>query len=352
MAAIPFATFNRRRIRQVEFADEKPHHIRFGRLAQPLQHFSDMQMLRMFVRRYLVHTSQGNNTNKLSLRAFLTARLQWTETDARPVLQDIAAEELRLLVQVDKEIIERQERAAAANAGNQHAARADHPRGTRQGAPLTHQAENEFLFRTQVPSRTSYVSIAHIVFSVALLLYSASAFTSSERLVVQPFLRQVGLYVVVAGAAHLLAGITSGVHGLRMRIPLGKGVLLARAGAVLLAGALIGFALYVVLLMAVRFVNPDNQSLEEFYLNMVSTSPQDICQYQSKVGCAGFSRLCVTDASQCGRDCLSRGGTLCRDSLKTKVRDALSPIISILVIEAACVIVDVLLFLQLIRIAG
>jgi hypothetical protein len=349
MGIIPFSTFLRRRIRQVEFAEEKPHHLCFSKFSNPSLYFADMQHLRMFVRRYLVHTSQGNNANKMALRGFLTARLQWADPENN-VLPSVIHEELANMVAVDKEIVERQQAAAAVAGGAHHAGRQHGDGGAVAGR--FNSPQSVFLFRSRVPSRTSYVAISHLVFSIGLLLYSASVFTSSERLLVLPFIRQVGLFVIVAGAAHLLAGIMTGVHGLRMQVPLEKRPLAIRAAAVLAAGALVAVALFSVIMMTANHKTPSGGSMERFYMDLIRSSPADICQFQYKAACGGFSSLCSRAPSQCPSTCVSSSRVLCSDPLKEKVRDALAPLLSILIIESVAIFLDILLFVQLLRIAG
>eukprot|EP00796_Vickermania_ingenoplastis_P007335 gene7335-5169_t len=99
---VPSITFSRKKIHNVRFA-VNPSSTFFSIFSVPEKKLFDLQCLRMFVRRYLVHTSQGNNPDSIPLRAFIICRLNCPHIDNQ-LLQRVADEELKVLMKEDKKI--------------------------------------------------------------------------------------------------------------------------------------------------------------------------------------------------------------------------------------------------------
>ncbi|KAI5687864.1 hypothetical protein MNV84_06205 [Leishmania braziliensis] len=96
---IPYVTFLRKSIHNVAFGRD-PRSSFYSLFKDPARHTRDMQVLRMFVRRYLVHTSQGNNPRQVLLYAFLSVRCAWPDVD-RELVNRVALEELPTLLKAD-----------------------------------------------------------------------------------------------------------------------------------------------------------------------------------------------------------------------------------------------------------
>ncbi|AYU81273.1 hypothetical protein LdCL_310014400 [Leishmania donovani] len=108
---IPYVTFLRKNIQDVEFGRD-PNAIFYSLFQDPAKHIDDMQCLRMFVRRYLVHTSEGNNPRQVPLYAFLSVRCAWPDVD-RELVNRLVHEELTALVKADRAIATERKRKRA-----------------------------------------------------------------------------------------------------------------------------------------------------------------------------------------------------------------------------------------------
>lgn len=103
MGPIPCLTFSRMQIRHVRFAANPPSSF-YSLFCIPEKRSLDLQFLRMFVRRYIVHTCQNDNPNGITLKHFVQKRCNWVNID-RQLLERVAKEELRYLLEEDEKII-------------------------------------------------------------------------------------------------------------------------------------------------------------------------------------------------------------------------------------------------------
>eukprot|EP00796_Vickermania_ingenoplastis_P011036 gene11036-7670_t len=99
MGPLPVVSFNRTKIHDVKFAMNPPASF-YSIFSDPEKRLMDMQYLRMFVRRYLVHTSQGNNPGGIPLQEFVAVRANCPTIEAA-LLEKVAKEELMALVKAD-----------------------------------------------------------------------------------------------------------------------------------------------------------------------------------------------------------------------------------------------------------
>lgn len=98
----PFVTFSRKRIHNVQFSIDPPSSF-YSLFRDPAKHFFDMQCLRMFCRRYVVHTSQGNNPRNVPLKAFIVCRCNCPQIDDELLIR-VTREEIVYLFKLDAEI--------------------------------------------------------------------------------------------------------------------------------------------------------------------------------------------------------------------------------------------------------
>eukprot|EP00658_Telonema_sp_P-2_P080921 TRINITY_DN8154_c0_g2_i1.p1 TRINITY_DN8154_c0_g2~~TRINITY_DN8154_c0_g2_i1.p1 ORF type:complete len:100 (-),score=24.65 TRINITY_DN8154_c0_g2_i1:31-330(-) len=70
----------------------------------------------MFTRRYIIHTSMGNNPTKITLRGFVASRAPWPNPNDT-LLLEIAKEELETVMQVENDIHNRNGGRGNAGAG-------------------------------------------------------------------------------------------------------------------------------------------------------------------------------------------------------------------------------------------
>eukprot|EP00796_Vickermania_ingenoplastis_P011012 gene11012-7655_t len=99
MGPMPAVTFIRKKFHSVLFAMNPPASF-YSIFSDPEKRLMDMQYLRMFVRRYLVHTSQGNNPGGIPLQEFVAVRANCPTIEAA-LLEKVAKEELMALVKAD-----------------------------------------------------------------------------------------------------------------------------------------------------------------------------------------------------------------------------------------------------------
>lgn len=105
----PFVTIRRKMI--VSFILGSSNAAHFVLFQNPLNHPFDMQCLRVFVRRYLVLTSQGQNRSNVSLKEYISVRLNCSTVDDE-LLAKVANEELELLLNVNGSILKVAPKAA------------------------------------------------------------------------------------------------------------------------------------------------------------------------------------------------------------------------------------------------
>lgn len=100
---LPYVTFPRRKIHNVHFSTNPPSTF-YSLFLYPHKRQFDLQCLRMFVRRYLVHTSQGNNPTNIPLRAFIVCRCNCPDIDDE-LLKSVAEEELENMMMINDKIL-------------------------------------------------------------------------------------------------------------------------------------------------------------------------------------------------------------------------------------------------------
>lgn len=342
---IPYSTFYRRKIRNVKFETDIPIKVPSRTLfmdagADPDWYFHDLQKVKTFVRRYLIHTAQNNNTQHLSLVAFLAARLQWTPVDTE-MLKEMCVEEVRRLVEVDKEIAARQQQLQQ-NQGNRRRVGGD---GDGGGANVIQGViGNRFtdLRRSSIASRTAYSAVFHFIVAVAVLLYVASIFTTIEKSVVLTFVKDTITYDALAGASLLISGICTGVHGFRMTTYSSWLHVSVRLFFSLLTGALVAYTIYSCSLEMISFKQPGGSSLATFFEKLVISAPSEICTYASKNICSGFKSNCKgkSGTSECPASCSLSYVEPCSVSLETKIKSSLLPMLVLQVISAISVLID------------
>ncbi|KAK7197890.1 hypothetical protein NESM_000743400 [Novymonas esmeraldas] len=99
VTALPYVSLARTAVQGIRPLRDSPS-TAYALFRDPERHLSDMQRLRVFTRRYLVHTSEGNNQRRLPLRHYVTARCACTDLDDS-VLRRIVVEEMEGLLKVD-----------------------------------------------------------------------------------------------------------------------------------------------------------------------------------------------------------------------------------------------------------
>lgn len=98
----PFMTFSRKKIHNVQYGIDPPSTF-YTLLHSSGNSFIEMQCLRLFVRRYLVLTSQGCNPHQIPLQSFILRCCNYSHIDDTLLLR-LAKEELINLLEVQAEI--------------------------------------------------------------------------------------------------------------------------------------------------------------------------------------------------------------------------------------------------------
>lgn len=108
MGPFPFISFFRKGIINVEFIPS-PSSSSFALFCDSSSRIMDMQYLRIFVRRYLVHMSneQKSSLQNMTLKEYIASRGNAAEIDV-DLLEKVAREELRYLLEANEKILKAQ----------------------------------------------------------------------------------------------------------------------------------------------------------------------------------------------------------------------------------------------------
>lgn len=349
---IPYATFFRRKIRNVKFETdvairaEGRSESQFLSLSGDSQWYHhDMQKLRMFVRRYIVHTSQGNNAQKLSLVQFLQSRLGCLEMD-KAVLQQVVKEELDDLQTVDEDISNRS-REQQQQQLQRDAARREMNGSTLNPAVIA--SRQSALASTGIPTRTSYIAILNFALGIAILLYSASLFTTAAPLELK-FIKSLLTYTAIAGAVLLVSAVATGVHAIRMTVPLNKKSMFMRVIVSIVAGGLAANAIYTTYSAYFTLTNADSDTLYAVFLQAAAMRPpKDLCDFFSSNRCSGFTQVCTATGPECP-GCDTNGPVLCKTPFEQKVKNATVPLFIMSIAAGAFIFIDLFLVVRLQRV--
>lgn len=271
----PYMTIQRQRILKIEVGHNPG--IRSSVLFDtPSRRFDDLQYLRMFVRRYLVHISTIDDAAVMPLLSYIGHQCNWPGAD-RDVVHRIAKEELRNVLTT--------ERALRRSLSNQKEIL------DRVRAPPGFFSNTGILFFTKLPQSTAYLGIMVLLMSVAegiyLYLLSVEFCTPVICTIVQTYL-PLGLLSL---ACMTLAGIFITVHGVRMRVPVLKewALVLLRFTFSVIGGG-VGLITGILYLVAMR-----ESQIE--YLLASEVHSDSLCQFYSGFQCSGFKVSCKHPAA-------------------------------------------------------
>ena len=348
---LPFVTFSRKDISEVQFASDhgQLHHSFHAGDPTSANFVPQEQILRVYIRRFIVHTAQGNNPHNITMVEFVKSRSKWV-APVPSLLSRLAAEELKVLLLIEEDIVKKRERQQQARAARQAGVTARVNNDGRVTVP--EGAGREFLYELGVPSRTSYGAIVHLALSITGLLYAASAFSSADRHLTYGFIRGITVWVLLASSVQLVCGITSGYHGLNMSFPIYRKVpVLVRLLVLSCATGLVVSATIGASLNGIGYYSPAlRKGLEDYYENQVSENPSGLCSFAARYSCSGFRTSCFRNASQALCQVPICAATLaainnpCERVLKGEVRSALLPIAIIFYIATLSLLFDWVMF--------
>ncbi|KPI83108.1 hypothetical protein ABL78_7866 [Leptomonas seymouri] len=273
---LPFASFQRKRLRNVRFCRD-PRSSFYSLFEDPSKKLMDMQYLRMFVRRYLVHTSQCNNPDKIPLYTFVTSSSGCSSMD-HELVNRVAREELLALMQIDK-LIERNKKQQQNSENGLAPAAGVSPR---RNAIF---ARTGVLFHTRIPHH----SLVTGVVIAALIIICAFYISACMNVYSDPFISYFLLETVWVMAAALvvwaLAAAATISHAFYMRIPLRKNFLLLVARGVLCVGAVVCSITFIIITIT-------RMSHSAVYNYMVSQPDEYLCSFYQRKQCTGLDYTC------------------------------------------------------------
>ncbi|EPY23640.1 hypothetical protein STCU_07600 [Strigomonas culicis] len=286
---LPYITFQRFHIHDVQFGND-PRSQFYSLFSCPERKFFDMQCLRMFVRRYIVHTSQNNNPRQVSLRRFIVSRCNCPSVEDA-LLVSIAQEELLHLVKADREMRKKTEPQPS--------------RAVREyRAPAGLFWNTGILYITRIPVHTFLVGGLECAMVCALIVYSVVTFQTCDYYVIYELLRTYLSLIIALGIVGLIAGIFTCTHAVRMSIPLSGAMSVLLARAICVSGGVICSAVAVTRIL--RGLST------RVYTDFLRIQRDRVCEYYVINSCSGFYTSCVnssgstTEGLICSH-CLERG---------------------------------------------
>lgn len=283
MGPIPYITFSRSHIHRVEFGVD-PRSSFYSIFQDPTKLFFDMQCLRMFVRRYLIHTSQGNNPRLVPLRAFITCRCNCPNLDNELLIQT-TREELAHLIKIDRDVKRAKKKKEQGRRNVLRSYRA--PNGLFRSTGV--------LYLTHLPRQTFTIGMMEVLVLLFVLTYEISSSVSMEMSVIAPYVVKVYPYVFATIIVSLMATACTLLHGVRMSLPLASHVhIIAMRG-------LFTFSAVACSIMTM-IVSGEMANLNRwlvFYTR--SLSQERLCYFYGTHHCSGIFESCVSafNSSEC-----------------------------------------------------
>nr|CCC90038.1 conserved hypothetical protein [Trypanosoma congolense IL3000] len=277
---IPYMTFGRSAIHGIVVCGDQRNSLMSIFRTSSKKYF-DMQCLRMHVRRYLVSACKENKQQTMSLRTFVGNRGNCKDIDTN-LLITVAKEELVHLMEVDRSIRRQHMRLSTSNPPSF---------GQNLPAPSGIFSATGILFFTRIPLQTFSLSVVQLLVTFMLLALSVNTIAATANPMAQEYVKLYMSSISVAGIQSLISGFVTGLHALRMRIP----VVLGMHGMfrIISCTLSIGFNL-MVLVTATRAVTYE---LILNYLTVKAEKPAELCQYYQENSCRGYGTSCVDDNS-------------------------------------------------------
>ncbi|CAJ1031311.1 hypothetical protein, conserved [Leishmania lindenbergi] len=273
---IPYVTFLRKSIHNVAFGRD-PHSSFYSLFKDPAMHIRDMQLLCMFVRCYLVHTSQGNNPRQVLLYAFLSVRCAWPDVD-RELVNRVALEELPALLKADCAIEKEKKRRRLRE--QQRVREVQEYR-----APAGFFSNTGILYLTKIPQNLFLAGMFILLFDMGLIVFFSAAKRNVSDALISSFIFQFMGELVAAIVVWSITGVICIVHATMMHLPVREGMWYTGAHIVcFLAAVVCSIMAFVVLLRLL-----DRNTI---FFHMVRNQPDELCPFYERHGCSGFFEGC------------------------------------------------------------
>ncbi|RNF18745.1 uncharacterized protein Tco025E_04487 [Trypanosoma conorhini] len=332
MGPVPYMTFSRRRIHDVVFGQDPPCSL-YSIFQNPSRKFFDMQCLRMFVRRYLVHTSQRNNPRNINLRPFIEWRCNCKGIDAG-LLLNTAKQELAYLIKTEREMAKAAERSAISR------------RNLFSNYEPSHRLfrSTGILFLTRIPAQTFSLAILEMFVALMLLGFSVYSFATAPAVVIYGYVKDYTFTVTLAGVVSLLSSGMTALHSLRMRLPLTFSIYTTLR----LVAATLAIALNTMTLVMIAGAVSYSHILG--YLYRIAQESTELCGYYSFHNCTGFDTECGVDnpSPLCMQSwCPSNRTQTCSQPITSTLLRIFVPFIVIPMVLVALFLIDHLLHYRL-----
>lgn len=305
----PFMTFSRKRIHNVQFSID-PSSRFYSLFRHTSKHIIDMQCLRMFVRRYIVHTSQGNNPRNVPLKAFIVCRCNCPKVEDQ-LLERIAREEIYYLLKLDGEI---QRMTARIQHQEQHREEGNHDLELRYMLHMRRFAQDTLL-----------VGVLEIFFMFLIILIRWSWWT--EMWILGPYLQKFTSSCLMYWFFTLVLGFITSAHG-RFISPFNSTPHVLK----LLRMLFCIISLYwcvIMLVMGSRVAS--NSNLKHYMENYVGVNSYELTQLYNRYHCSGYNTICkVNEESVFCRDSIGYQYAFpCGPLLRSELRRTVVPVMTV-----------------------
>eukprot|EP00796_Vickermania_ingenoplastis_P007334 gene7334-5168_t len=282
--AAPFMTFSRKKIHNVQFSIDPPSSF-YSLFRKPEKHFFDMQCLRMFARRYIVHTSQGNNPRNVPLKAFIVCRCNCPHIEDE-LLVRVTREEIVYLFKLDAEIKRMNVRVQRL------------VEEVEQTEAISDLEMHHMLLIRRFAHDTILIGVIELFFVCLLLLIRYGLWT--EVAFLSPFLHKFKISTFFFWVSMCVLGFITSVHG-RVINPYGSAPSILKILRIILCIA----SIYWCCLVLVTGTNDlAGSKLRRFFQTAAASSSQ-LRHFYDSYACSGFHTSCpdmtTVDQTLCPR---------------------------------------------------
>lgn len=336
MGPIPYVTFSRSHIHRVEFGVDPPSSF-YSIFRDPTKAHFDMQCLRMFVRRYIIHTSQGNNPRCVPLRAFITSRCNCPDLE-NDLLERTTREELAHLIKIDRDVKRVKKKKEQNRRNALRAYRAPHGLFRLTG----------ILFLTHLPQQTLSIAVMEMIVTLVLLIYMLTTILTAEPNIVGIYFAKIYPYVFCTVIISVLATTCTSLHAVRMSLPIRDGIFVASLRALFTLSATACFTMAMIIV--------GGRASYEQLLSFVESdaiAPR-LCGFYSAQRCSGITIPCTSiyaEKKLCSCPHMEYDSYPCQSILIAYVQRGLIPMVCLAFILFATFFFDGYLHLRLFHIA-
>ncbi|KPA73832.1 hypothetical protein ABB37_09476 [Leptomonas pyrrhocoris] len=276
LAILPYVTLLRANIDEVAFGRD-PTSDFYALFHDPSRQLMDMQFLRTFVRRYLVHTSEHNNPRQVPMYTFVTDRGGCPDLD-RGLANQLVREELPRLMQADRAIAKEKRRRRNRAARLQTAVQ-------EYRAPPGPFVNTGVLYLTQIPQQTFMSASVTLVFTAGFVVFLLVSLSTLRDSLVRSFMAGFLKCFVPSILVWTMAGVLTFRHAVSMRLPVQQDLPLLAARTALSVGA-------AACAIAAIAVITNNMSNERIYEHLYKHRHGSLCAFYKHHQCSGFYYPC------------------------------------------------------------